>query len=66
MLTELELRMATYGFVRRVIHLLTDAGWGIEARTLQSDLDRATADLPHLLAVRESAELLAAQLEAKQ
>lgn len=58
--------MATYGFVRRVIHLLTDAGWSIEAQTLQGDLDRATADLPHLLAVRESAELLAAQLEAKQ
>lgn len=58
--------MATYGFVRRVIYLLTDAGWGIEAQTLQGDLDRATADLPHLLAVRESAELLAAQLEAKQ
>jgi hypothetical protein len=64
MLTELELRMATRGFVMRTIHLLDEAGWALEAQGLADGLAKAERDIPELLTVRENAEHLAAQLEA--
>jgi len=42
--------------LQQQIETIRDAGWGIDARCLQNDLDRSGDCLPELLMTRDSVE----------